>query len=335
MMSLEQRVLEQLSQKTKPRGSLNRIDALALQMAIAQQCEHPVADKAVVLVFAADHGISQCGVSAYPREVTAQMVANIAQGGACVCTFATAVGAQVLVYDVGVDAASFPPPVIDKKIARGTARLDRQAAMTEQQCVEAIGVGQQALQDVRAQGAQVVAIGEMGIGNTTSASALSMALLQESVDVLVGPGTGVAGDALMHKKSLIMRALSRVDPTGDAREYLRELGGFEIAAMVGVCLQAVESRCPVIVDGFIATAAALCAVCIHPEVRQQLIFGHRSAEPGHDRLLSALHAQPILDLHMRLGEGSGAVLALPIVRAACTMLRDMATFASAHVTDKQ
>lgn len=328
-------VRKELAQKTKPAGALDRIDDLVLQVARAQHSAQPQVMPATALVFAADHGISRDGVSAYPREVTAQMVLNIAAGGAAVCTFAQACGANVQVYDVGVDAPAFDAPVHDVKIARGTQNIRHQAAMTENELAQALQVGHAALHDALKHGAKSVVIGEMGIGNTASASALAAALLQDQAALLVGPGTGVVGSALEAKIQAVQQALDRVGPTTDAHALLRELGGFEIAAMAGVCLAAVEAKCPVIVDGFISSVAAMCAAAIDANVANQLIWGHRSEEPGHDRVLAHMNARPILDLQMRLGEGSGAVLALPVLHAACVMYAQMATFASAAVSNRE
>lgn len=325
-----------LAQKTKPAGALDRVDALALQMALAQETEEPQALPATALVFAADHGVSLDGVSAYPREVTAQMVLNFIGGGAAVCTFAKAAGADVAVYDVGVDADDFTQPGIQaRKIARGTKNLRLQAAMSPKERDEALAVGQEALERAVSQGARVVTIGEMGIGNTTSASALTAALLGTAVADVVGPGTGVQGAALEAKKRVVGDALARLPTDLSPLDYLQELGGLEIVAMVGVCLAAPRHRCVVVVDGFIAGVAALYAQHMDQRVEKQLLWGHRSSEPGHDIVLRAAKAQPILDLQLRLGEGSGAMLALPILHAACVMLRDMATFASAGVSDRE
>lgn len=327
-------VRTELSQKTKPAGALDRIDAIVLDVVRAQRRATPEVMPSVALVFAADHGISRDGVSAYPREVTAQMVQNIGAGGAAVCTFANACGARVEVYDVGVDGPHFAPPVHDAKIARGTQNIRNEAAMSAAQLEEALSVGRQALNDAVDGGANSVVIGEMGIGNTASASALAAALLHEDALQLVGPGSGVQGDALQAKLTMVREAIARVQEVSSPQRLLQELGGFEIAAMVGVCLQAAERACPVLVDGFISSVAALCAVRMNAAVRPQLLFGHRSQEPGHDRVLSAMDAQPMLDLQMRLGEGSGAMLALPIVHAACLMYAQMATFASASVSNR-
>lgn len=327
-------VREALAQKTKPAGALDQIDDLVLDIARAQRSTTPRVMPSVGLVFAADHGISKDGVSAYPREVTAQMVLNIAQGGAAVCTFAHACGATVEVYDVGVDAPAFEAPVHDVKIARGTGNIRKESAMTNDQLQRALDIGKDALRGAVQRGNRSVVIGEMGIGNTTSASALAAALLQEEAKLLVGPGTGVQGAALEAKVQRVEEALARVPNERDAQVLLRELGGFEIAAMTGVCLASVDAHVPVIVDGFISSVAALCAVAIRSDVADQLLWGHRSQEPGHDRVLSALQAKPILDLQMRLGEGSGGMLALPILHAACVMYADMATFASAAVSNR-
>ena len=336
LAELRARVQQELDQKTKPAGALGGIDALAMAVALAQETERPHGLPATALIFAADHGVSRDGVSAYPREVTAQMALNFVGGGAAVCTFARAAGADVQVYDVGVDCEAFNVEGIHAvKVARGTANIRTAPAMTESECASALEIGQQALVDAVNAGARVVAIGEMGIGNTTSASALLAALLSIPANEAVGPGTGVHGDALAGKVRAVEDALARLEGGESPRELLRQLGGLEIAAMVGVCLAAPDHRCVVVVDGFISSIAALYAVRIDPRVEKQLIWGHHSSEPGHALVLKAAHATPLLNLQLRLGEGSGAVLAFPLLNAACTMLREMATFGSAGVSDRE
>lgn len=328
-------VRAELAQKTKPAGALDRLDALVVDVVRAQRDPHPAVMPSLALVFAADHGVSREGVSAYPREVTAQMVHNIASGGAAVCAFAQACGAEVEVYDVGVEGPRFEFPVRDAKIACGTQNIRERAAMSDEQLDRALRIGHEALASAMKRGIRSVVIGEMGIGNTTSSSALAAALLGERAEMLVGPGTGVSGPAFETKVRVVQEALDRMGDVSDPRVLLRELGGFEIAAMVGVCLASVEARCPVIVDGFISSVAAMCAVTMNEEVALQLIWGHRSQEPGHDRVLSHMGARPILDLQLRLGEGSGAMLALPIIHGACVMYAQMATFESAAVSNRE
>lgn len=335
LSALKARVQQELDQKTKPAGALPTIDALAMSMALAQESDTPSAHPATALVFAADHGISRDGVSAYPREVTAQMVLNFAGGGAAVCTFARAAGASVKVFDVGVDCDDFAVEgIYGVKVARGTGNIRVEPAMTRDLCDAALKVGKDALALAVSEGARVVTIGEMGIGNTSSASALTAALLKMPAAELVGPGTGVSGDALSAKARAVEEAVQRVGDESDPFALLAELGGLEIAAMVGVCLHARSHRCVVVVDGFIASVAALYAMRIDERVRKQLVWGHRSSEPGHDIVLDAAGGTPLLDLKLRLGEGSGAMLALPLLHAACTMLNEMATFGSAGVSDK-
>lgn len=336
LSSIRAAVSHELGSKTKPAGALNRIDALALQLALAQETTQPMVLPATALVFAADHGVSASGVSAYPREVTAQMVLNFVRGGAAVCTFANAAGATVEIYDVGVDAEPFTQPGIHAvKIARGTGDIRHTSAMRAEQLDAALAVGAKALNDAVDAGARAVTIGEMGIGNTTSASAMTAALLGLDAGEVVGPGTGVSGAALDAKTAAVRQAVARVGGQTEPTALLRELGGFEIAAMTGACLAAVERRCVVVVDGFISGIAALYAMKMQPTVEKQLVWGHRSSEPGHSCVLRAVDARPILDLELRLGEGSGAMLALPVLHAACLMLRDMATFEAAGVTDRE
>lgn len=332
---IERTVRDALARKTKPAGSLDRIDDLAVRMAVAQRTVTPRTMPAKALLFAADHGVSAEGVSLYPREVTAQMVLNFAAGGAAVCTFAHAVGATVAIYDLGVDSAPFDhPAVANRRVARGTANLRTDPAMTAAQYDAALNTGRAALRAAANEGVACVAIGEMGIGNTTSASALLASRLGVPALRVTGPGTGVQGEALQRKIAIIDEALARVGAGLTPAERLQELGGFEIVAMVGVCLEAVDAHVAVVVDGFIASIAALYAQDLDANVADQLLWAHRSSEPGHALLLDEAKASPILDMGLRLGEASGAVLALPILHAACTMLQSMATFASAGVTNK-
>jgi nicotinate-nucleotide--dimethylbenzimidazole phosphoribosyltransferase len=273
------------------------------------------------------------GVSAYPSDVTAQMVYNFVHGGAAINVLARHVGARVVVVDMGVDA-EFPalPGLVLRKVRRGTRNFARQAAMTVEEaraCVESgIDLAAAEITD----GHTWVVTGDMGIGNTTTSSAIIAVITGASVAQVTGRGTGVTAEALAHKAAVIKAALDRHQPNAqDAFDVLTKVGGFEIGGLAGVILGAAARRCPVILDGLIATAAALLAVSLVPAVRAYLIAGHRSIEPGHSIALNALGLTPVLDLDLRLGEGSGGALALPVLEAACRLLDEMATFQEAGV----
>ncbi len=332
---LRERVSAALDAKTKPPGSLGRLESLALTLALAQDDEHPRADPARLLLFAGDHGITQEGVSAWPQEVTAQMVANFLSGGAAANVLARSVGAEVTVVDAGV-AADLPPHPDLKTlaVAKGTRNAALEDAMTEAECAEALRRGAALAAEATANGARIILLGEMGIGNTSSATLIGSALTGLPVAYLVGPGAGLTADGVDRKCAVLEKARARHPGTLSAEAALAAFGGFEVAMMTGAAIASAAARVPVLVDGFIATAAALAAVKARPEIAGYLVYAHRSAEPGHAGLLEALSADPLLDLGMRLGEGSAALAALPLLRAACDILRDMATFESAGVSDK-
>jgi nicotinate-nucleotide--dimethylbenzimidazole phosphoribosyltransferase len=290
----------------------------------------------VILTLAGDHGVVAQGVSAYPQVVTAQMVENFLRGGAAVNVLAGRAGARVVVADLGVAApVSCHPDLRDCKVAPGTADITRGPAMTPAQCARAVEAGIALVEAERARGADLIGTGEMGIGNTTAASALVAALTGAPVEDVTGPGTGVDAAGRRRKVEAIRRALevNRPDPA-DPLGTLAKVGGFEIAGLVGVILAGAAHRLPVVLDGFIAGAAALVAVRLQPRARGALLAAHRSAEPGHARVLEALRLAPYLDLGLRLGEGTGAALCIALARAAVAILSDMATFKSAGVSDR-
>jgi nicotinate-nucleotide--dimethylbenzimidazole phosphoribosyltransferase len=322
-----------LDAKTKPRGSLGRLEDLAVRIAEIRGSPAPGQLRAAVVVAAGDHGVAAYGVSAYPPEVTAQMLANFAAGGAAVCVLARRAGADLHVFDLGV--ASPPVPgVRDLRVGAGTADLTVGPAMTAEQLDRCLDAGASVAAELADQGIGIVALGEMGIGNTTSASALATALLDVDPLAVCGRGTGIDDDGLARKVAAVRSALiaNRVD-FGDGRSVLAALGGFEIAFLAGLAIAAAERRLVVLLDGFITGAAALAAERIRPGTRSSLIAAHRSPEPGHALILDRLGLEPLLDLGLRLGEGSGAALALPIVQASLAILDEMATFESAGVTD--
>lgn len=320
---------------TKPPGSLGTLETLAIQLSAITGELKPSVMPPAVIVFAADHGVAAEGVSAFPQSVTAQMVANFAQGGAAVNVFARQIGARIEVVDVGVASDITAAGVVNAKVCRGTANMVVADAMQPEQAFDAINAGVAAVERAKAVGAKCIMVGEMGIANTTASSAMLAVLTGEPVASLVGVGTGINQQQLAHKVAVIERAIAarNADPQFPLA-VLAKLGGLEIAAMTGAYLAAARQRLPAIVDGFIATVAALTACRICPAVRGYLIFGHRSQEPGHNVALTALDAKPLLDMGMRLGEGSGAVLAYPLLQSATAMMVEMATFDSAGVSDK-
>lgn len=327
-----------LDSLTKPQGSLGRLERLAAQLAgIRGEVCPRLKDKAVI-VAAADHGVAAAeGVSAYPPAVTAQMVQNFVRGGAAINVLARQAGARVVVLDVGV-AADLPGdlPIVHRKIAHGTANLAQEPAMSPEQALAAIAAGLDVIDDEIDRGLDVVGLGEMGIGNTTSASALVAALTRLRVADVTGRGTGIDEGTWRRKVAVIERALRihAPDPS-DPLDVLAKLGGLEIAALVGVTLGAAARRVPVVVDGFIATTAALVAVELCPVVRDYLIAAHRSVEPGHQAVLQRLEIEPLVALDLRLGEGTGAALVLPILDAALALLTEMATFEDAGVSQSE
>ena len=332
--ALARAIGDALDAKTKPPGSLGRLETLAAELGVARGSTRPDVDPARIVVFAADHGVAADGVSAFPQEVTAQMVGNFVAGGAAVALLGRAVGATLEVVDVGVAAdLDGLDGVVHDKVAPGTANLRTAAAMSHEALDAALECGRRATVRAAEAGARTLLLGEMGIGNTTAAAVLTGLCCERGAEAVTGRGTGLDDAALERKRAVVADALSRLAGVADdPRECLREGGGLEIAALAGAMLEAPAHRLVVVVDGYIVTAAALVACRLRPLVRRQLVFAHRSAEPGHALALEALGAAPLLDLGLRLGEGSGAVLALPLLRAACTVLAEMATFAEAGVS---
>ena len=319
----------------KPPGSLGRLETLAVELAALQASARPRAARVPVLLFAADHGVVAQGVSAYPAEVTVQMLANFAAGGAAIAVLARELGLPLHLRDVGTLAAGAVPGAIVDKPCRGTRDLSVEAALSAAELAHALAAGRRAV-DEAGEGADLLLPGEMGIGNTTAASAMACALAALPADGLVGAGTGLDDARIALKQAVVERALALHGPAIAAAarpglEALRRVGGLEIAAMAGAMIAAAQRGIPVLVDGFIVSAAALAAVRINPGVRDWLLFSHCSAERGHGRLLDALGAEPLLRLDLRLGEGSGAALALPLLRLACALHAGMATFDEAAV----
>jgi len=324
---------------TKPPGSLGRLEHLAVALAAMQAREKPRIDQPWISIFAGDHGVVEEGVSAFPQAVTQQMLANFVNGGAAISVLARAAGAHLEVIDAGTLASAPLPGVHWAGAGAGTANFTQGPAMSEAQLAHCLETGRASVERARAAGSDLFIGGEMGIGNTTSAAAVACALLGLPGADLAGPGTGLDAGGVSHKAEVIDRglALHGFTPSfgkgGANAEYaLRCLGGFEIAALAGAYLACAQQGLPALVDGFITTSAALAACRMNPGVRDWLLFAHASAEPGHHRLLTALEARPLLHLEMRLGEGSGAATALPLLRLACELHGGMATFAEAGVS---
>jgi nicotinate-nucleotide--dimethylbenzimidazole phosphoribosyltransferase len=331
-----QQALARQQQLTKPAGSLGQLEALAVQLAGLQGRVKPMLEQVWIAIFAGDHGVVAEGVSAYPQEVTGQMLHNFVSGGAAISVLAQQLTAQLEVIDLGTVTPSLNlPGVRHLNIAAGTANFVNGPAMTEAQGRLALQAGRDSARRALASGAQLFIGGEMGIGNTTAASALACALLDCPVSDLTGPGTGLDAQGVSHKVAVIERALAvHAAQRGDALQTLFNLGGLEIAALVGAYLACAQDGIVVLVDGFICSVAALVATRLNPACREWLVFGHRGAEPGHRHVLHSLDAQPLLELGLRLGEGSGAALAVPLLRLACALHGKMATFAEAAVADR-
>jgi nicotinate-nucleotide--dimethylbenzimidazole phosphoribosyltransferase len=323
-------------QLTKPQGSLGRLEDLSIQIAGITGKPTPTLAHKVVTVMAGDHGVVAEGVSAYPQEVTPQMVFNFLRGGAAINVLARHVGARVVVVDMGV-ASDLPPHpgLIVRKVAYGTGNIARGPAMTTQQAVQALEAGAEVVEEQITAGLDVLATGDMGIGNTTPSAAIAAALTGLPVEQIAGRGTGVDDAGLQRKIDAIRRALEvNLPQPQDGLDVLAKVGGFEIAGLAGAILAAAANRRPVIVDGFISTAAAMIAVTLAPLARGYLIAAHTSQEYGHHAMMDWLGVSPLLDLKLRLGEGTGAALAMSLVEAACKTLSEMATFSEAGVTEK-
>jgi nicotinate-nucleotide--dimethylbenzimidazole phosphoribosyltransferase len=322
---------------TKPRGSLGRLEVLSVQLAGVTGEPLRCIKHMVIVTMAGDHGVAVEDVSAYPQEVTAQMVQNFLRGGAAINVLAKHVGARVVVVDMGV-AADLPPhpELVHKKVAHGTGNIAREPAMTREQALRSIVAGIDVVETELGHGLDIVCTGDMGIGNTTPSAAIAAALTGRPVAEVVGRGTGVDDAGLARKVATVERALAVNHPNpADGLETLAKVGGFEIGGLAGVILGAAAHRRPVILDGFVSGAAAMIAVSLAPQVRPYLIAGHRSQEPGHHLMLDWLGVKPLLDLDMRLGEGTGGALGMFLAEAASKVLREMATFHGAAVSDRE
>ncbi|MCF6438335.1 nicotinate-nucleotide--dimethylbenzimidazole phosphoribosyltransferase [Pseudoalteromonas luteoviolacea] len=335
-------VQQKLDLKTKPQGSLGKLEALAKQLVLiyAQGMSKETMAAQLfnvknpsVSIFAGDHGIASEGISIAPSEVTGQMVANFADGGAAICVLARQLGWRLNIVDCGILKSVQNSHVIDNRLGATTAPFHLQPAMSEAQLVQGFDNAKQLVAAELDVGCNLFAFGEMGIGNTTSAAAIFSALCSLTPKETVGQGTGVSQDIVAKKQRLIEQALDlhQLD-CNDPKQILQSVGGFEIAHMVGAMLAVAEAKKPILVDGFIATAAAMLAISMAPNAKQYMVFAHCSNEQGHKKMLEWLHVEPLLQLDMRLGEGSGAALALPIIQSALAIYNDMASFSQAQVT---
>jgi nicotinate-nucleotide--dimethylbenzimidazole phosphoribosyltransferase len=324
-----------IDQKTKPIGALGRLETLALQIGCLQNTLTPSLNKPTIVIFAGDHGITAEGVSPYPQAVTYQMVFNFLAGGAAINVLAKQHDIALKIVDAGVNHVfDQPPQLVNAKIALGTNNFLIEAAMSEQACEQAIQKGAEIVTQIQNEGSNTIGFGEMGIGNTSSAAILMHLLTDRPLQDCVGSGTGLDEAGIEHKLKVLKQALSHQKITNSPLTVLSTYGGFEIAMMVGAYLQAAQLKMLILVDGFIATAALLVAFKLYPNILEYCIFTHQSQEKGHQKLLESLKAEPVCNLSMRLGEGTGVAIAFPIIQAAVNFLNDMASFEDAGVSKK-
>ena len=324
-----------LDNLTKPQGSLGRLEELAKKVVVITGNEKPVLANKVIFTMAGDHGIAKEGVSLFPQEVTPQMVYNFVAGGAGINVLARHVGVRVVVVDMGVAADLEPhPEIVDKKVGYGTKNMVKEPAMSREEAIKALCAGIEVFEEEFQKGIDIVGTGDMGIANTTSSSAIVASITGAEVEKVTGRGTGITDKAWQNKVDAIKKALAlnRPDPR-DPVDVLAKVGGFEIGGLAGVILAAANHRVPVIIDGFISGAAALIATGLEPKVKDYLIAAHCSVEIGHKITLEKMGLKPLLDLDLRLGEGTGAALGMSIVEAGCKILNEMATFESAGVSE--
>ncbi|MEE8402405.1 MAG: nicotinate-nucleotide--dimethylbenzimidazole phosphoribosyltransferase [Candidatus Hydrothermarchaeaceae archaeon] len=339
---LDEEAMKQATERqdflTKPPGSLGVLEELSIRVAGIKGTVRPEIQRKVIFTMAGDHGVTDEGVSAYPKEVTPQMVFNFIAGGAGINVLARHVGAEVIVVDMGV-AYDFEPnsKLVDKKIAKGTKNMAKGPAMSRDEALRAIEAGIDVFEQAFAKRPiDIAGIGDMGIGNTTPSSAIVAAISGKEVREVTGRGTGINGQVFENKVNVIERALEINKPSrGDPIDVLAKVGGFEIGGLAGVCLAAAARRTPIIIDGFIATAGALIAGEIAPQARDYMMAAHKSVEAGHDTMLERLGLRPLMDLDLRLGEGTGAALGISIVEAGVRILNEMATFAEAEVSERE
>ncbi|MGM8899247.1 nicotinate-nucleotide--dimethylbenzimidazole phosphoribosyltransferase [Psychrobacter sp. 1Y4] len=334
---LRQQLQQIIDSKTKPLGALGRLETLALQLGMIQGTTTPHINQPQIRVFAADHGLTKHGTSAYPSAVTAQMVYNFLQGGAAINVLARQHNIELKVVDAGVDAdfANSPfkdhPQLLDYKVRRGSRDALTEPAMTEEECLAALENG---MKVVKGLAGNLLIVGEMGIGNTSAASLLLARLGDVPIADCIGRGTGLDDGGLQHKTDILTQVLARHNEAQSPLDALAALGGLEIAMMAGALIQAASERRILLIDGFIASSALLAAERLSPGVAQYAIFAHHSVEPGHAHLLKLLNAEPLLDMGMRLGEGSGAALAYPLLQSACAIINEMASFSDAGISEQ-
>lgn len=335
-LALQPALLHKVNYKTKPLGSLGLLEQLAVQIGLIQQSVTPTLTRPTMLLFAGDHGIAYEHVSPYPQDVTAQMVLNFLHGGAAINVFAKQNNMQLRVVDSGVNHQfAAHADLIDAKIGMGTRNFLYEAAMSAAECETAISRGAEVVNNEITQGCNVFGFGEMGIANTSSASCLMSVLCNLPIEECIGRGTGLDDAGLVHKQKVLHTALTHHQlKYNDALQVLTTFGGFEIAMLAGGMLQAAAKNCVVLIDGFITTAALLVAAKLQPNILHYCIFTHCSGESGHEKMLAYLNVKPLLNIGLRLGEGTGAALAYPLVLAAVNFLNEMATFESAQVSQK-
>ncbi|RQH08430.1 nicotinate-nucleotide--dimethylbenzimidazole phosphoribosyltransferase [Paraburkholderia dinghuensis] len=333
--SLRDELQHKIETRTKPPGSLGRIETLARQLGMIQRTTSPTVARPVMIVFAGDHGIANEGVSPYPQAVTVQMVANFLAGGAAINAFSGVAGLTLEIVDAGVATPLPPSPsLVEVPIARGTRNFAHERAMTRDEAIAALEAGAARVRHHAVLGTNVIGFGEMGIANTSAAACLMSRLCGVSIDECVGRGTGLDDDGLAKKRNVLAAALAHHEDAREPLDVLATFGGFEIAMMAGAYLEAARSHMAILVDGFIATSALLVADALAPNVRDYCVFAHASNEAGHRRMLDHFGARELLALDLRLGEGTGAALAVPLLRAACAFLNEMASFESAGVADR-
>lgn len=321
---------------TKPEGSLGKLEDLSIKVAGITGNPMPKIKNKIIVVMAGDHGVTEEGVSAYPKEVTAQMVYNFINGGAGINVLARHIGANVLVVDMGVSADIKSPDVINKKINYGTRNMSKGPAMTREEAIRSIEAGIEVVEDyLKNNDVDIIGTGDMGIGNTTASSAIVSAITKTPVEKVTGRGTGICDSMLENKIKIIKKSLDVNKPiASDPIDVLSKVGGFEIGGISGVILAGAANNIPVVIDGFISGAAALIAVEIEPKAKDFIIAAHNSVEQGHKLVMDYIGIEPLLNLNMRLGEGTGAALGISLVEAGCKILSEMATFADAGVSEK-
>lgn len=333
----QQKIAEQHQQQlTKPLGSLGQLETLAIRLASLQNRQKPSVDKPHIVIFAGDHGIAEEGVSAFPQVVTGEMIRNFSRGGAAISVLARDTNTPLQIINLGTaNEIEALPSVQHLQITAGTKNFLKTAAMSENQLKQALDAGKTVVDQAFQHDCNLFIAGEMGIANTTSATAIAASLLDLKPATITGPGTGLDQKGIQHKAEVIERSIKfhKINGQSSTYEVLQKVGGLEIAALCGAYLRCGQLGIPILIDGYICSVAALAANKIQPLLKTWFIFSHQSAEPGHQRLLTELDAKPLLKLDMRLGEASGAAIALPLLKAACSLHNNMATFAQAHVSE--